>query len=40
MFIPNEGRSYGNGHYLFEKPVEGDSITDLKPGRPHLEQIK
>ena len=40
MFIPNQGRSYGIGHYLFEKPVEGYSITDLKPGRPHLEQVK
>ena len=30
MFIPNNGNSYGNGHYLFEKPLNKPRLKKIK----------
>lgn len=41
MFIPNQGKSYGNGHYLFEKPIEDSGDKPVKQtGKPVLEKVK
>ena len=41
MFIPNEGKSYGTGHYLFEKPLDAsEEDMESRPGKPRLEPVK
>jgi len=41
MFIPNQGRSYGNGHYLFEKPLDDtEDMTDLMAEKPQLSKVE
>jgi cyclopropane-fatty-acyl-phospholipid synthase len=41
MFIPNQGRSYGNGHYLFEKPLDSaEGNSDPGANKPNLSKVE
>ena len=41
MFIPNQGRSYGNGHYLYEKPLDStEGMTNQETEKSHLSEVK